>query len=373
MRVLYVAGRWDPRLQNEYSGNDFGAYMALQKEADIQLDLVGPLNFPPLLHEKALMHLYGKLSTKRLIKYSHSYIRKCSELITSAIQRTKPDVVFTKYSAPLVDVNLSVPLVYMCDSIVPFSRNLAAEFSSIGYYLMENWERKVISKASKIITYSQANAELIMKKYHIPCNKVIIFPIPAFVPKESFQNREIEQKELVSPLRLLFVGKRPYLRGVDIAIKTVQDLNSVGIPADLRIVGMAGEDTAHVRFMGVYEKEDPKQLIEYFNNYSWAQLLLHPSRFHAAGIVISEAAAFGVPTITNNVGGLATTVIHEQTGLVLPARSSSSAYCESIESLMEHPGSYQALRNNAHQRFKEELNWDTAGNRLVSIVRNALD
>ena len=370
MKVIYVAGRWDPRSQNEYSGNDFGAYMALDKQPDIELDLVGPMNFPPLLHEKAVMQLYGKFSKKRLIKYSHSYIQKSADIINAAIQKTKPDVIFTKYSAPLVDVDVSVPLVYMCDSIVPFSKGLAGEFSRVGYRLMENWERKVVNKASRIITYSQANADLIVKEYGIPSSKVIVFPIPAFVPAESLHDGGMEQKELVAPLRLLFVGKRPYLRGVDIAIETVNELNAAGIPAALRIVGMKGEDTTHTRFMGVYDKENPEKLKEYFSNFLWAQLLLHPSRFHAAGIVISEAAAFGVPTITNNVGGLATTVVHEQTGLVLPAGSNSSAYYGAIKSLMETPERYQLFRTNAQQRFMQELNWDSAGKRLVEIVRD---
>ena len=372
MKVLYVAGRWDPRSQNEYSGNDFGAYMALAKQSDIELTLVGPLNFPYLLHEKALMQIYGKMSKKRLIKYSHSYIRKSAEVIKAAIDETKPDVIFTKYSAPMVDVQINVPLVYMCDSIVPFSRNLAAEFSRVGYHLMENWERKIVRKASRIITYSQANADLIVSEYGVKSNKVYVFPIPAFVPGESLHNTEIEPKDLVAPLRLLFVGKRPHLRGVDIAIETVNELNLRGIPAELRIVGMQGEDTAHARFMGVYNKEGPKQLRDYFSNYPWAHLLLHPSRFHSAGIVISEAAAFGVPTITNNVGGLATTVIDEQTGLVLPAGSNASAYCASIRSLMEQPERYERLRTNAHQRFNQELNWDSAGRRLIEIVRGVV-
>ena len=370
MKVIYVAGRWDPRSQNEYSGNDFGAYMALDKQPDIELDLVGPMNFTPLRHEKAVMQLYGKFSKKRLIKYSHSYIQKSADIINAAIQKTKPDVIFTKYSAPLVDVDVSVPLVYMCDSIVPFSKGLAGEFSRVGYRLMENWERKVVNKASRIITYSQANADLIVKEYGIPSSKVIVFPIPAFVPAESLHDGGMEQKELVAPLRLLFVGKRPYLRGVDIAIETVNELNAAGIPAALRIVGMKGEDTTHTRFMGVYDKENPEKLKEYFSNFLWAQLLLHPSRFHAAGIVISEAAAFGVPTITNNVGGLATTVVHEQTGLVLPAGSNSSAYYGAIKSLMETPERYQLFRTNAQQRFMQELNWDSAGKRLVEIVRD---
>lgn len=55
VKVLYVAGRWDPRLQNEYSGNDFGAYQALKAQPDIDLNLVGPLDFPWSIPEKAVM------------------------------------------------------------------------------------------------------------------------------------------------------------------------------------------------------------------------------------------------------------------------------------------------------------------------------
>ncbi len=37
MKILYIAGRWDPQFQTEYSGNDFGAYQALRSEPGIQL------------------------------------------------------------------------------------------------------------------------------------------------------------------------------------------------------------------------------------------------------------------------------------------------------------------------------------------------
>ena len=123
--------------------------------------------------------------------------------------------------------------------------------------------------------------------------------------------------------------------------------------------------------MGVYNKEDPQELSNYFENFGWAQLLVHPSRFHSAGIVISEAAAFGLPTITNNVGGLATTVQHGYSGIVLPERSRASAYCQAIIDLMQEPQRYQSLRKNVRKRFDEELDWQVAGVKLSDFVRQA--
>lgn len=371
MKVLYVAGRWDPRLQNEYSGNDYGAYHAIEKPPDVELSLVGPLDFQPNLLERGVAKIYRKMSGKRLFKYPLAYPRKSADVINEALMRIRPEVIFSKYSAPLVQVKLDIPFVYMCDSIIPFSENLANEFSKPAYRLMERWERSVIDKATLIITYSQACANLISSEYDKPAEKVIVMPIPAFVPEELRIPDRLESSELRMPLRLLFVGKREYLRGVDIAIQVAEELNSQGIAVELRVIGLKGNSKGPVRFMGVYNKEDPQELSNYFENFGWAQLLVHPSRFHSAGIVISEAAAFGLPTITNNVGGLATTVQHGYSGIVLPERSRASAYCQAIIDLMQEPQRYQSLRKNVRKRFDEELDWQVAGVKLSDFVRQA--
>ncbi len=371
MKVLYVAGRWDPRVQDEYSGNDYGAYNAIAKQPGVDLSLVGPLAFPSNSIERALTKVYRIISGKRLIKYSLTYPRKSSLVINEALLQIQPDVVFSKYSAPLAQVELEGPFVYMCDSIIPFSKDLANEFSKPAYRIMEKWERNVIQKATRVITYSQACANLIISEYDTPAEKVIVMPIPAFVPQQLQISETTDNVELKAPLRLLFIGKRERLRGVDIAIQTVKKLNEEGIAAELRIVGLSGSSDGMVRYMGVYNKEDTQALKNYFGNFLWAHLLLHPSRFHAAGIVISEAAAFGIPTITNSVGGLATTVLHEKTGLVLPANSPASEYCKAIKSLMHEPDRYLYFRRNARQRFTEELDWQVAGQKLFEIVRQA--
>ena len=119
-------------------------------------------------------------------------------------------------------------------------------------------------------------------------------------------------------INLLLVGKEYHRKGVDIAIETIRGLNALGIPAELRIVGQENENSENITFMGLLSKKDPDQLQAYLDNYRWAHFLLFPSRFDAAGIVPSEAAGFGVPTITNAAGGIQTTVKNRISGIVLP-------------------------------------------------------
>ena len=146
-------------------------------------------------------------------------------------------------------------------------------------------------------------------------------------------------------------------------------MNDKGHPTELRIVGIDGVYQSNIRFLGNFEKEQPEELVAYFDCFNWADLLIHPSRFHSAGIVISEAAAFGLPTITNAAGGLATSVQDDVTGIVLPENSSPSEYLNAIISLIKDEKRYPRYRKAARKRFDEKVNWDVAGKLLFNIIQ----
>ncbi len=279
----------------------------------------------------------------------------------------QPDVIFSKSSVPLVNVKLSAPLIYMCDSTVKWTSDNWPLFSKTGMKIMERWERKVIEKSSNIITFSQANADVLEGYYKIPADRITVHPIPSSLPhyESDFQKKLIGSGE---PLKLLLVGKEYHGKGVDIAIEATQQLNASGIPTELRIVGQDNENLDHITFMGLYEKRDPEQLKEYMDNYRWAHFLLFPSRFDAAGIVPSEAAGFGVPTITNAAGGIATTVKDGVSGVVLPKHSPASEYVRVIQHYWLHPQEYQALQESTYVRYQKELNWNVLGDKLYSII-----
>ena len=91
----------------------------------------------------------------------------------------------------------------------------------------------------------------------------------------------------------------------------------------------------------------------------------------AAGITPSEAAACGIPTITNNVGGLGTTVQHGVSGIVLPAKSDSSAYVREILKLIKNPYRYTKLCQNSRKRYEKELKWSSQIGNIKGILQSA--
>jgi glycosyltransferase involved in cell wall biosynthesis len=372
MQLLYVACRWLPTVQNEFSGSDYGAYHTFKEDKRIETSLVGPFLDKADPIERIIRKIHKSFSSKRLIKYCPSTIRKSGKRITQAIKEEKPDVIFSKYSAQMYHVDLSsTPYVYMCDSTLQWTKKYWPEFSKVGTRIMEKWETKSIIDCDIIITFSHENAAIIHQHYGKDPSKIRVIPIPAYVPKDLIPKKSAVSKEIDSAIHLLLVGKRYGLRGIDIGIEVVNELNRQGIESRLTIVGINGKDSEYVKFMGNYDKEDPQQIKEYFHFFADADFLIHPSRFHAAGIVISEAAAFGLPTITNNVGGLATTVLDNETGIVLPEKSPATAYVSAIKSLIQDNERYQNMRVAARQRFDRELNWKSAGKRLREIVHEA--
>jgi glycosyltransferase involved in cell wall biosynthesis len=366
MKLLFVAARWDPRNPDSGSGVNYNAYVELKKRIK-NIQIAGPFQSDLTIFERSIRKLAGLFQKKRFIKFYPSYLRHSNAIVQKNMDEFQPDVIFSKSSIPLVNVKLSAPLVYICDSTVKWTTDNWPLFSGIGMKIMERWERKVIEKASHIITFSQANADVLESYYQIPTARISVVPIPSSLPhhESDYQPNPIGADE---PLKLLLVGKEYHRKGVDIAIEATQKLNEAGILAELRVVGQKNENLDHVSFMGLYEKKDPNQLAAYMDNYRWAHFLLFPSRFDAAGIVPSEAAGFGVPTITNAAGGIATTVEDGVSGVVLPKHSPAAKYARIIQQLWQHPEEYQKLRESTYARYRKVLNWNALGDRLYSII-----
>ena len=123
----------------------------------------------------------------------------------------------------------------------------------------------------------------------------------------------------------------------------------------MTICGLKGENNSQVKFVGPYDKSNDSELELYINTYKEAHLLIHPARFEAAGITPSEGAAFGIPTITNDVGGLGTTVKNGFSGIVLPANSGPDAYVDKILYLINNPNVYKELCMNSRKDMKKSL------------------
>lgn len=368
MKILFVACTDNPFDHNAGSGKDYEIYHGLAANG-AEMALAGPFVFSQTPFERISRKAHHIFLGKRPPKYPDSFLREAASEVQSAIQVQRPDVIFSKYLAIISRIQTDIPIVVLSDTTLAGSQREWPIFSAPAFRKQNKAEQKGYDKAWAILVHSQWSVEDLVDCYHQPVSKIHMHPCPASIPSQVIPST-IPVKDF-SILKILLVGREFDRKGVDIAIETVRILNEQGFPAKLRIVGLNGESDEHIKYMGLYNKTRPEELHAYAENYQWAHFLIHPARFEAAGIVPAEAAAFGVPTLTNDVGGLATSVLDGVSGVVLPKHSPAGEYARVCRQYAAAPAAYRALCLSARRRYEEELNWGVLSKKLYDICLEA--
>ena len=129
---------------------------------------------------------------------------------------------------------------------------------------------------------------------------------------------------------LLFVGRIQPLKGVDVAVHTLAELDR----PDARLVVVGGASGVE----GPAEERRVRRLVDQLDLgervlfvppqphdrlatwYRASDVVVMPSRSESFGLVALEAAACGVPVVAASVGGLRTLVCHGRTGYLVEGR-----------------------------------------------------
>lgn len=151
---------------------------------------------------------------------------------------------------------------------------------------------------------------------------------------------------------ILFVGRIQPLKGVDIAVEALAQLDDP--KATLMIVGGASgqEGSSEVaRILAMIDDLDlgsrvvfvePQPHYALSTYYRAADVLVMPSRSESFGLVALEAAACGVPVVAAAVGGLRTLVQDGTTGYLIDERD-PALYANAIDRILSDPSHRAAL------------------------------
>jgi len=372
MKLLYATGRYSPLKHDEGSGEDYNLYNAFINNG-FEVKIVGPLKDKPDLSERVYRKLHRLFSKKRHAKYSMALLRDAAAEVARVTGEYKPDVLFSHNLSAFVKLKTSRPIVYLMDAPLLGTEAQWPLFSRFEYQRMLKWEKDVLKKAARIITRSIWAKDYLTDAYGVPEEKIVLVQAASSLPERVIPaDAELKIVDF-STINLLLVGRVYKLKGIDTAIEVVKLLNQAGCKTRLRIVGLEGENRDNVEFMGSYKKSNTDELNAYTEQYRWAHFLIHPARYDSAPIVTAEAAAFGVPAISNAVGGIATTVQHGVSGVVLPALSPAEEYAKVIRYYKEHPQQYLQLRHSTRERYKRELNWKVVGDVISRVILQVVD
>lgn len=252
-----------------------------------------------------------------------------------------------------------------------FFFNLPPALSLIAY-LLERFEY-VFYKNTKSLCFSQGTKDDLIS-FGINKNNVSIFPIGLDHTRYKKGGSKSRQ-----PL-FLFVGRLVKMKRVDICIKAMKQVAKKHPKAKLMILGN-GPEEQRLEFLikklslenNVFLVNKDKSLFDRngedlkvrLMQQAWALLLL--SVKEGWGMVVTESAACGTPSIVSNVSGLSESVIPNKTGIVLSKNPASQELANAIIKIIEDKRLQKNLSLNS-SKFAQKFSWEKSFNKFYKLL-----
>jgi len=180
--------------------------------------------------------------------------------------------------------------------------------------------------------------------------------------------------------RILFVGRHIERKGIEYLIKAAATLD----PSiyQVRIVGQgdlteklkaqaAEEAPEQVVFLGKISNEDLEKEYQQAGCFILPAIVDSRGDTEGLGVVMIEAAEYGVPVIASAVGGIVDVIINEKTGLLVKEKSPQEL-ADAIKRLHDDPTLSKTLADNCRSHVNEFFSWDRITEKQITIYKNII-
>ena len=199
--------------------------------------------------------------------------------------------------------------------------------------LADSSEKKSAERANIIIAASQWCKDSLKEHYGVPENKIRLFRLGANISKASPGNVDFPQKN--EELKMLFIGLDTKRKGLRTAIETGEILRrNYRRNVTLDVIGTDraeySEHLPFVKFHGKLNKNLPEEMSRFEKIVASAHIFILPTRAECAGMVFSEAAAYGLPVFSYDTGGVGSYVENGGNGVLLPRTVGAEEFSKKI-------------------------------------------
>jgi D-inositol-3-phosphate glycosyltransferase len=304
-----------------------------------------------------------------------------ADWVAEDLREWKPDALHANYwlsgvAGQLLKRQLDLPLVTTFHTLA----RVKAELGDYEPEQRAHAEAEVMACADIVLANCTAEADQLVRHYDASRDRIEVVPPGvehAFFSPGSQAGARWALDTDNRPL-LLFVGRIQPLKGVDVAVRALANVERED--ARLWIVGGASGtegDTEVERIrdlvssLGLQERVEfrppqPHHLLSTY--YRAADVCLVPSRSESFGLVALEAAACGVPVVASAVGGLLTLVEHGHTGYLVESRDPEE-YAGWIDTILRDPVLGRRMSISAAARART-YTWSTSAARLRRLYED---
>lgn len=272
--------------------------------------------------------------------------------------------------------HIKTPIIYFSDTSLNGLIDYYANYSGLPGFNKRQalaLERRSFQTVSRVVMSSRWAADNAVENGLDPA-KAEIVELGA-----NLEDRDVDFSSRCRPVQdtmhLLFLGVDWNRKGGDVAVETVDWLNSHGCKAVLDVVGVKPPETVAsnpaVIYRGFKDKNDATQYRELLDLIRNADMLLLPTRAECAGIVFAESSAYGLPILTYDTGGVGNYVINGVNGYRLPLTATGKDFGSTILRLLKEEA-FDSLSRGGRKLYEEKLNWNAWQERVSEIIRKML-
>lgn len=373
------ASRYDPLDKKTWSGTSFYTLQQLKRFGEVEI-FQYPL--PKLLQEwlttqKSINKRFFKKHTA--VEFLRSYAKHFSRKLTDDLKKRPVDILFVSASSQMIAyAETSIPVIYMTDATFQQLQGYYPNFSNLTRYNIKQGialDKLAFQRSSHCILASEWNKEAAITDYGIPPEKISVAPCGAnldFIPSVNELNVDAS-----GTCNILFIGVEWERKGGDIALAAYRKLKETISQATLHIIGCTPPldltSDKNITVIPFLDKNNRKDFERLHKIYLQTDFLLLPTRAECAGIVFSEASAYGIPSITTDTGGVTTYVRNKINGYSLPLSAGDVAYADMIKQLFMNKDGLGKLKQSSRNLYEHELNWQQWGDRFYDIAQRLVE
>jgi glycosyltransferase involved in cell wall biosynthesis len=174
--------------------------------------------------------------------------------------------------------------------------------------------------------------------------------------------------------QLLFIGQDWQRKGAAKAVAIAKCLNESGTPAELYIVGCRAPKSEvlpeFVHVLGFLNKNSPADRKTIERLFETCHFFILPTLADAAGIVFCEAASYGMPCLTHDVGGIAAIIHNEKSGHLFSLNSKPQEWAQWLHTTFANAETYSQFAMQSFEEARTRLNWESFCKELVEFLRS---
>ncbi|CAB4942514.1 MAG: glycosyltransferase [Actinobacteria bacterium] len=324
-----VAAIGDPALRSTWSGIP-AAIMAAATSLGHEPVAVGPLN-------AAGFRCAGRAARGARVFGQHVQFDRIGVLRRAAAREVRRGVehdslsaVISVTSLALSDrVSVGAPLALWTDAIVPLMVDYYPQFTGLPNWNVQGMmraEREALASVDLIALASQWALDGLRTHYPEVSTPALVVPFgPSLSPEPGYQRTESESE---SPM-VLSVGVDWHRKGMDTLVEAAGIARDALPDLRVEIVGCTPPPGSAlppwVRIHGRLDPSSPTQREQLEHLFRSASAFALLSRAECAGLVLAEAASYGLLSVGTRTGGIPSMVNDGVTGLLVEVGDARAA------------------------------------------------